>query len=347
MMNLTHVALSVCITSIALSTADPITLSMAAIASQLPDVDTSKSVIGRLLFPISNYIEARYPHRSITHSFLATAAIALLFLPLVIFNWSYWLAVTLGYFCGWFGDVFTKSGVTAFYPHQARLVIPGNPRLRLSTGSRSEYFVLVLIVIVCTISINISSSGGLLRAFNQALAMPSGAVEITNEEINRHILIAQVKGRNALTQQPVVGNYEIVKSLTDTDLLVRDGAGKLYRIGSSQEAQIATNSVRTERGQAIATKSLELRLDSDDLGASIASIPAAGRVYISGILNLEDAEDLVLNTSPEQFNPITLQPIGNGLAVARIESATPNDLQVLRDYPTTGNLVVRIINVRS
>jgi inner membrane protein len=97
MMNLTHVALSVCVTSIALSTADPITLGISALASQLPDVDTSKSVIGRILFPISNYIEARYPHRSITHSFLATAAIALLTLPLVIFNWSYWLALTLGY----------------------------------------------------------------------------------------------------------------------------------------------------------------------------------------------------------------------------------------------------------
>jgi inner membrane protein len=347
MMNLTHVALSVCVTSIALSTADPVTLGISALASQLPDVDTSKSVVGRVLFPISNYLEARYPHRSITHSFLATGAIALLTLPLVILNSSYWLALTLGYFCGWFGDVFTKSGVTAFYPHQARLVIPGNPRLRLATGSSNEYLVLVAIAIACLISINISSSGGILRAFNQALAMPSGAVEITNEEINRHILIAQVKGRNALTQAPVVGNYEIVKSLTDTDLLVTDRSGKLYRIGSSQEVQIATNSVRTERGRAIATKSMELRLDGDDLGASIASIPAAGRIYISGTLNLEDAEDLVLDTSPEQFNPITLQPIGNGLAVARIESATLNDLQALKDYPATGSLVVRIIDVRS
>ncbi|WP_219884728.1 metal-dependent hydrolase, partial [Merismopedia glauca] len=212
MMNLTHVALSACITSIALSTADPVTLGISALASQFPDVDTSKSVIGRVLFPISNYIEARYPHRSITHSFVATGAIALLSLPLVILGSSYWLALALGYFCGWFGDVFTKSGVTAFYPSQARLVIPGNPRLRLSTGSRAEYLVLVLIAIACLISINITSSGGILRAFNQVLAMPSGAVEITNEEINRNILIAQVRGRNALTQAPVVGDYEIVKS---------------------------------------------------------------------------------------------------------------------------------------
>jgi inner membrane protein len=249
------------------------------------------------------------------------------------------------YFCGWFGDVFTKSGVTAFYPSPARLVIPGNPRLRLSTGSRAEYLVLVLIAIVCLISINITSSGGILRAFNQVLAMPSGAVEITNEEINRNILIAQVRGRNALTQAPVVGDYEIVKSLTDTDLLVRNGAGKLYRIGSSQECQIATNNVRTVRGGAIATRSTELKLDSEDLSTALAAIPTASRIYISGIINVEDAEDLVLNTSPEQFNPITLQPIGNGLAVARIESATPNDLQVLRDYPATGSLIVRIINV--
>ncbi len=150
-------------------------------------------------------------------------------------GWQFWQALVLGYFCGWFGDVFTKSGVTAFYPSAARLVIPGNPRLRLSTGSGAEYFILMLLVVIAIASINISSSGGVLKAFNQVLAMPSGAVELTNEDINHYLITAHIKGRNALTQESIEGDYEVIKSLTQTDLLVKDSQGKLYRAGNSQE----------------------------------------------------------------------------------------------------------------
>ena len=99
-------------------------------------------------------------------------------------------------------------------------------------------------------SINISSSGGILKAFNQVLAMPSGAVEVTNEEINNYLIVAHIKGRNSLTQESIEGDYEVIKSLTQTDLLVKDTQGRLYRAGSSQECQIATNQVRIDRGGA-------------------------------------------------------------------------------------------------
>jgi inner membrane protein len=69
-----------------------------------------------------------------------------------------WQALVVGYFFGWFGDVFTKSGVCAFYPSSARLVIPGNPRMRLSTGSGAEVFVLVALLAVAIATININSN---------------------------------------------------------------------------------------------------------------------------------------------------------------------------------------------
>lgn len=71
MMSRTHIALAVAATSLILGTADPVVLSLSAIASQFPDVDTTKSFSGRILFPLSSYLEKRFAHRSITHSFLA------------------------------------------------------------------------------------------------------------------------------------------------------------------------------------------------------------------------------------------------------------------------------------
>ena len=75
MMSVTHAALSVSLTSIVLGTANPEVLAVSAIASLLPDIDTSKSFIGRLFFPISRWIETRTVHRGITHSFFATGVI--------------------------------------------------------------------------------------------------------------------------------------------------------------------------------------------------------------------------------------------------------------------------------
>ena len=61
-MGVTHAASGVALTSLATGTANPTALVIAAIASQLPDIDTSKSTVGRLLLPISSFIEKRHPH---------------------------------------------------------------------------------------------------------------------------------------------------------------------------------------------------------------------------------------------------------------------------------------------
>src|SRR5262245_61477371 len=180
MMTKTHAALSVVVTSFAMGTADPVTLAIAAGASQLPDVDTSRSLVGRVLFPLSRFLEDRFAHRTISHSFLATIVIALLALPM---RWAwagagavYWRALVFGFFIGWFGDVFTKSGVAAFYPFTAaRLVIPRNPRLRLSTGAKGEYLLFALLVCAITASIHLNTAGGLRRALGNLMGQPESA----------------------------------------------------------------------------------------------------------------------------------------------------------------------------
>ena len=88
MMSTTHVAFSVSLTSIVLGTANPGILGVSAIASLLPDIDTSKSFIGRLFFPLSRWIETRTVHRGITHSFFATGMITLITYPLAAVGYS-------------------------------------------------------------------------------------------------------------------------------------------------------------------------------------------------------------------------------------------------------------------
>ncbi|MGF1576136.1 MAG: metal-dependent hydrolase, partial [Cyanophyceae cyanobacterium] len=195
MMSFTHAVFAVTASSLTLGTAHPGILLLSALGSQLPDCDTSTSYPGRILKPISTRLEAKYPHRTITHSFLATGILGLVTLPLVPFGLP-WGGLVSGYFFGWFADVFTKSGVTAFWPSRARLVIPGNPRLRLSTGSPAEWVVVGICLLLLIVSINVHSQGGLLRTFNLWMGIPSGAVELVNQDQDRFLLVADIDGIN-------------------------------------------------------------------------------------------------------------------------------------------------------
>jgi inner membrane protein len=314
MMNSTQAVFSVALTSLALGTVNPLLLGTAAIASQLPDLDTSKSVIGRLpvLNWISGWIEKRYAHRTLTHSFLFSLVLAVVTSPIAIGNQPLWMALNLGYFLGWYADNFTKQGVCAFFPHPARLVTPANPRLRLSTGSRAEYLVLVFLVCIAIVSVNLNSQGGILKAFNQTLGLASGGVEIVAAEQNEYLLSADIKGRNALTQAQVQAEFEVVQPLTQSDLLVKDAQGRLYRAGETQDCHILVSQVRIERRGKVTPTVREIQLTDEAIADALSQIPAADRTYISGLLMIADAEDLVLAHYPDRFNSIRLEP-GNGV----------------------------------
>jgi inner membrane protein len=214
MMAKTHILFSLTVTSFALETTNPLALGTAALASQLPDVDTSSSLAGRLFLPLSRWLERRWPHRTVTHSVLATVVIALLSLPLRWWDAQLWQAVLLGYSSGWLGDAFTKAGVAALYPlSHARLVIPANPRLRLTTGSRAEYVVCAVLLLGFLASFHLHSQGGLRRTLNVWLAQPEGVTALFANASATHQILARIEGRFvALRPRPSTPNSLSSKS---------------------------------------------------------------------------------------------------------------------------------------
>ncbi|NJL51013.1 MAG: metal-dependent hydrolase [Hydrococcus sp. SU_1_0] len=350
MMYKTHMALAVAATSLILGTADPLVLSLGAVCSQLPDVDTTKSYSGRVLFPISSYLEKRFAHRSITHSFLALAVFAVIIFPVTFFGYKYYLGMVSGYFWGFFGDVFTKSGVALFYPSKVRAICPANPRLRLSTGSSAEWFVLFILIVFAILSIQINSAGGIVRNFNQALGLPSGAIETVNQDASRYLLKAQIKGRNAITQEPIEKAYEIIQPLNQNDLLVKDELGTTYRVGNSQECQIIASQMKIERVAPITTTVTNIFLDDEEIYTALVEkeeklrTPNSElRIYLSGTLTIFDTDGLIIPSHIDRYDTITLQP-GSDIAYVRLIASSPIEvLRLLGDYYASGNLVVRIV----
>jgi inner membrane protein len=338
MMSLTHAVFAVTASSLTLGTASPWVLMVAVVGSQLPDCDTSTSYPGRILKPISTRLEAHYPHRTITHSFLATGILALFTLPLTLFGLP-WGGLVTGYFFGWFADVFTKSGVPAFWPNRARLVIPGNPRLRLSTGSPAEWVVLGVCLLLLIISINIHSQGGLLRTFNLWMGIPSGAVELVNQDQDRFLLVAEIDGINTLSQQRVEGTYQVIRALSSSDLLLEQ-EGKLYRAGGGIDAQIRLSRIFIRRGQQIRSE-VEQVAFTEELFTLPEDPGSPLQVTYTGILEIEDAFDLSLAPNVEQFQPVTLQFLGDETALLRFTSARREDLLPFENSYGSGQMLVR------
>jgi inner membrane protein len=137
MMAITHACIALAGTTLLLNTAHPLPLGLAILGSQLPDIDTSTSLIGQICFPISHWIEDRYPHRTLTHCLIVTAVLVACTLPFGLF-WGLWhsLALPLGHLLSTFADTFTRQGVQLFYPYPAWCISVANPKRRLITGDR-------------------------------------------------------------------------------------------------------------------------------------------------------------------------------------------------------------------
>jgi inner membrane protein len=159
MMALTHATIATAGTALILGTANPNALGLAVIGSQLPDLDTTTSTIGKIFFPIANFIEDRFSYRSITHCLLATAAIAFVSIPLGFFSGeiSASIALPLGHLLSCFSDTFTKQGVQLFYPYPAWAVSVSNPRRRLKTGGAGELWVLGIAIALLILGITIAN----------------------------------------------------------------------------------------------------------------------------------------------------------------------------------------------
>jgi inner membrane protein len=353
MMAKTHLVLGITITSLALSTADPLTLGLAAVATQLPDVDTSRSLTGRILLPISRFLEHRFPHRTITHSFLVTALIALLAWPL---RWcalpapttgiALWQALVIGYLFGWFGDAFTKQGVAAFWPGtMARLVIPGNPRLRLSTGTKAEYFVLLLLVGTFAFSLHLHHAGGMVRSFTSLMAQPEGVVSLWHKEGLRHRIFAHIEGRNVISSAPINSTFEVVE-VEGEKLLVRDETSALYLAGNAQSCaacHIAIDRVTAQPGAAINTDVQELCFADREIKDVLRSLrlqPNA-RVSFSGELLLKDAQLLIWPTSLQRFNAVQVSEGANRIRTVKLHAASIEEMQRLSEYFGSGNLLIK------
>lgn len=145
-------------------------LSLCIFSSLLPDIDHTKSIIGKAFFPLAKYLDIKFGHRTITHSVTLLLPLFLIFLFVELnlinpyFNRSgidYSLIFFFAFLSHLILDMLTVQGIPLFYPFMKNpCVIPANPTLRFRSGNiKSEAIALFIFTFVLFTSYDLFQNG--------------------------------------------------------------------------------------------------------------------------------------------------------------------------------------------
>ena len=345
MMSVTHCAIAAAGTSLILGTASPLSLGLAILGSQLPDLDTTTSTIGKIFFPISSWIEDRFPHRSITHSLLATAALAIASLTVSYFllgdiDLKMAIALPLGHLLSCFSDTFTKQGVQLFYPNPAWAISVSNPRRRLKTGGAGELWVLGIAIALLTLGIYLANGGGITQKVSQNLGLRDGIVRVYNENASTNKVYASITGYWTSDRTSADGKYLIIGN-EGKEFIVTDGQG-VYKTGE----QIITSKVTTEVGEAATTEIKNLTFNDEDAVAPLQELQQAypdADIFLNGELAVDFPEDVLIPIEPNQMATAVLSGSSIKFSYCNLERA----IALLKEQYAVGSVEIKVVQSRS
>jgi len=150
--------------------ANPIFIGVTFIGSLLPDIDHTKSWIGKAVYPIAKWLSRNYGHRTITHSifFLMGIYIISLFIE-KNFREDYSISTILFFsiLSHLIFDMVTLAGIPLFYPfYKNPCVLPANPEMRIRSGNIRQEGVILFIFCFLTFFMQDLFSNGFWSTIN-------------------------------------------------------------------------------------------------------------------------------------------------------------------------------------
>jgi inner membrane protein len=186
----------------------------------LPDVDTTKSIIGKIFYPVSWLIDRKLGHRTFTHSLLFLVLIWAIFYLLFRFDvipntdlLKIAIFATLSHFVF---DMITVSGVPLLYPFFPNsCVIPGNVNIRFKSGDwRSEIIVTLICGLLC-VSMQPLFANGFWTSYNRAF----GTIKHVDRENRNTEFYVMCEYSYILNAETRIGEAIVIDSRQDELIL--------------------------------------------------------------------------------------------------------------------------------
>jgi len=204
---------------------------LCSIGSLSPDIDNSKSWLGRIFPFISKPIENKFSHRTLTHSLLAIVFVfSIAVIVKILFDTGNFnpLAFAIGYTSHILIDCASVQGVKVLYPFSMRnAVFPfdtQNPEAyRIIVGSKADLalgFVFVFLTIPFAY-ISFKTHTKIVREIQRDI---NSAVRSYNELSKNFICWARLEGINTTTGDKLKGDYLIISAEKQNMLLIKEGS---------------------------------------------------------------------------------------------------------------------------
>jgi inner membrane protein len=286
---------------------DWVSWALAAVASLLPDVDLPPAKIGRLFWFLSGPLERRFGHRTITHSAIGIAAVALLAAPLWWVAPLYFWAVVGGYWSHLWLDMLNVRGVDLFWPSPLRLVTPGNRNWRLEVGSKGEMVLLSGLLVAAAALYPLSHIG-----FRDALQALLQSFDIAVEQYARvsgtHWYALELTATDNLTLERIHCRCPVVGTWKHGFIVLHDGQPRA--VGKSEaHHHLLPVAARLIEGEPLRVVAERVELRGHTLRWLLSRIDRSRPYYLLGEVEIADGKRPALTgrlDSVDSYNPAKL-----------------------------------------
>lgn len=277
---------------------------LAAVASLLPDIDLPPAKIGRLFWFVSVPLERRFGHRTLTHSAVGIAAVALLALPLWLLNPLYFWAVVGGYWSHLWIDMLNVRGVDLFWPSPVRLVTPGNRNWRFAVGSKGE-MILLSALLALTVALYPLSHLGFRDALQALLKSFDIAVEQYARVSGTHWYELELTATDNLTLERINCRCPVVGTWKNGFIVLHQGQPRA--VGQSEaQHNLLPVAARLIQGEPLRVVAERVAMQGHTLRGLVSRIDQGRTYYLLGEVEIPDGRGPALTgrlDSVDTYNP--------------------------------------------
>ena len=297
---------------------------LAAVASLLPDIDLPPAKIGRLFWFVSVPLERRFGHRTITHSAIGIAAVALLAAPLWFVSSLYFWSVVGGYWSHLWIDMLNIRGVDLFWPSPVRLVTPGNRNWRLAVGSKGE-MVLLAGLLALTVAFYPLSHLGFRDALQALLKSFDIAVEQYARVSGTHWYDLELTATDNLTLERIACRCPVVGTWKNGFIVLHQGQPRAVGKSEAQHNLLPITG-RLIEGEPLRVVAERVELRGHTLRWLVSRIDQSRPYYLLGEVEIADGRGPALTgrlDSVDTYNPASYQGGVLRLHYARAQELGP------------------------
>ncbi|MFN2219020.1 MAG: metal-dependent hydrolase [Anaerolineae bacterium] len=274
---------------------DPLLVIPLFLGALLPDLDSSSSLLGRLVPWISRRLEKRIGPLQQWHTPAAAALVALVLAPLIpLIGVQAWYLIPFGFLSHLVVDLLAPKGIMLAWPlSSSRYGVFGG--VIESAGCRAERILAAGLAVTAIILLSAVDLGPVEPA-----PVPAPTFDQTLDRYysmrGRNQVFAYIDGSWQLSGQRISGWFEVLNASGESYVILDRFSGEIFQAGRNAGDNVYVNRIVLRTGPSILVKPVELHLkdqpvaDGLDIVYDMQGEPGLLHIYAFGNLVLFDAQ---------------------------------------------------------